>query len=440
MFNVTKVNDCALPEEGSNLQGWILSIASGLACCVGASIVFSDIFLQKFFCARYIRITQNTDFLVASLALGAGVMLYSSFYTLMHESKKNFELADLSKGYSGLFLLIFYFVGVIGSSLINSLIHHFVSEDSMLHSHHDHVHDHPTSHPNHFSNHHHHHHHHHHHNPLEHNPHSSPETTFTPYHEQSPLLSNRMISESIDFNNNKYNNEFNGDNDNDDSEHDTVCFVDSDTDDSKVPSLESFCNHDQPHPHDNHLNQQHPLNNHHHHHNYPKDQDQDQKQLMRIGIQTALAISVHKFPEGLITFVTSKVSPSMGFALFFAIALHNISEGFTIALPLYIATKSRMKSFLYATLLGGLSQPLGALIGWLFLKQSTNKCWDHNFVYGALFGSVSGLMGVICIQGMLPQAIKNDKSNGNLVSTFFFLGVIIMGLSSALFDHARSSD
>ncbi|CAG8602020.1 13541_t:CDS:2 [Dentiscutata erythropus] len=191
-----------------------------------------------------------------------------------------------------------------------------------------------------------------------------------------------------------------------------------------VPSLKSFYNHDQPqshpHPHHNHhLNQQNPLN--------PKDQDQ--KQLMRIGIQTALAISIHKFPEGLITFVTSKVSPSMGFALFFAIALHNISEGFAIALPLYIATRSRMKSFLYTTLLGGLSQPLGALIGWFFLKKSSNECWDHNFVYGALFGF-----------GMLPQAIKNDRSNGNLVSTFFFLGVIIMGLSSALFDHAKSSN
>lgn len=102
--------------------------------------------------------------------------------------------------------------------------------------------------------------------------------------------------------------------------------------------------------------------------------------------------------EGLITFVSSKASTSMGFALFFAIALHNISEGFTIALPLYMATKSRIKSFFYTFLLGGLSQPLGALVGWMFLKESDQECWNHDFVYGALFGSVSGLMGVISIQ------------------------------------------
>jgi ZIP family zinc transporter len=85
-------------------------------------------------------------------------------------------------------------------------------------------------------------------------------------------------------------------------------------------------------------------------------------------------------------------------ALFIAIAMHNISEGFTIALPLYIATRSRIKSFLYASLLGGLSQPLGALIGYLFLKESELACWDHDFIYGMLFAAVGGLMSVICVQ------------------------------------------
>jgi len=37
---------------------------------------------------------------------------------------------------------------------------------------------------------------------------------------------------------------------------------------------------------------------------------------------------------------------------------------------------------------------------------------------------------------MLPQAIKHDKSDGHLTSIFFFLGVLIMGTSSALLDHA----
>ncbi|CAJ0758971.1 1922_t:CDS:1, partial [Entrophospora sp. SA101] len=40
--------------------------------------------------------------------------------------------------------------------------------------------------------------------------------------------------------------------------------------------------------------------------------------------------------------------------------------------------------------------------------------------------------------GLLPQAIKNDTSNGHTVTIFFFIGVLIMGLSSALFHHAKS--
>ncbi|CAJ0911118.1 10446_t:CDS:2 [Entrophospora sp. SA101] len=47
-------------------------------------------------------------------------------------------------------------------------------------------------------------------------------------------------------------------------------------------------------------------------------------------------------------------------------------------------------------------------------------------------------MSVICVQGLLPQAIKNDTSNGHTVTIFFFIGVLIMGLSSALFHHAKS--
>jgi hypothetical protein len=37
---------------------------------------------------------------------------------------------------------------------------------------------------------------------------------------------------------------------------------------------------------------------------------------------------------------------------------------------------------------------------------------------------------------MLPQAIKNDKSDGNVVSMFFFIGVLIMGISSAILEQA----
>ncbi|CAG8579562.1 7899_t:CDS:2 [Funneliformis caledonium] len=364
------MNSCQAPLENNNLQGWVLALASGLACCLGASVVFSDLFFQKFKCTQFLQIAHNSKFLVASLSLGAGVMLFSSLFILLNEAKEYFRKTPKLREYSGISLIAFYFLGVIGSAIINKLIHHALSGSS-IHSHH-----------------------HHHHIPddikkPQVNKHDveSLLTQNDSHDERSPLLRNHMdgISSPLyDVESNDCYNETAC------SERHSVCMVENDT---REPDLESLCYHDS---HD------------------------DQH--------------IH----GLITFVTSQVSPSIGFALFFAIALHNISEGFTIALPLYVATQSRIKSFLYASLLGGFSQPFGALIGYLFLKESEAACWDHNFIYGALFSAVSGLMGVICIQGMLPQAIKHDKSDGHLTTIFFFLGVLIMGSSSALFDHAAS--
>ena len=45
-----------------------------------------------------------------------------------------------------------------------------------------------------------------------------------------------------------------------------------------------------------------------------------------------------------------------------AIALHNVPEGLAIAVPIYAATRSRSRALLM-TLLSGLSEPLGALVG-----------------------------------------------------------------------------
>ena len=51
-------------------------------------------------------------------------------------------------------------------------------------------------------------------------------------------------------------------------------------------------------------------------------------------------------------------SPSLGIALAIAIALHNIPEGVCVSMPVYYATGSRVKGFLWA-FLSGLSEPFG---------------------------------------------------------------------------------
>ncbi|KAG0168388.1 Zinc transporter [Apophysomyces sp. BC1034] len=155
----------------------------------------------------------------------------------------------------------------------------------------------------------------------------------------------------------------------------------------------------------------------------------DNSQYARVGIQTAIAICVHKFPEGLVLFISNQASTSLGLSVSIAISIHNLTEGFMIALPLYYATRSRVAAFVYAAVLGGLSQPLGALLGLLAIRNVDKAQEDE--LFGITFGIISGMMSLITIQSLLPQAIKAD-SRHEYVLGFFFLGVFLVGLTSVL--------
>ncbi|KAI8384958.1 ZIP zinc transporter-domain-containing protein [Radiomyces spectabilis] len=144
--------------------------------------------------------------------------------------------------------------------------------------------------------------------------------------------------------------------------------------------------------------------------------EMDHRQFFSMGIQTAVAICVHKFPEGLIMFVSSQASTSLGLSVCVAMSIHNLTEGFMIALPLYLATRSRIWAFAYAAFLGGLSQPLGAVMGLVAIRNVSEA--QENMLFGITFAL-----------SMLPQAIKAQHE---YVVSFFFMGVFLVGVTSAL--------
>ncbi|KAL0073518.1 Zinc/iron permease [Phycomyces blakesleeanus] len=164
-----------------------------------------------------------------------------------------------------------------------------------------------------------------------------------------------------------------------------------------------------------------------------EEEEEDEQKMAReyftTGIQTATAIVVHKFPEGLIMFVSSQASPQLGLNVAIAVCIHNLIEGFMIALPLYLATQSRRSAFGYAALLGGLSQPIGALVGMMAIHGVNEE--KEDCVFGIIFGVVSGMMSFIAVQSMLPQAIKLDTDH-RFVAPFFFIGIFLIGLASLL--------
>lgn len=133
-------------------------------------------------------------------------------------------------------------------------------------------------------------------------------------------------------------------------------------------------------------------------------------------------------------FMTSHRDSSLGFSIFLALAIHNVVEGFTISFPLFLAFGSRTKAIAAAVALGGLSQPLGAALAWALTrtKFARGDSPRIDLGYGILFGATAGFMSVIAISALIPQAIRNDSRDGFLFTTFFFIGTIIIGFSSAL--------
>jgi ZIP family zinc transporter len=145
-----------------------------------------------------------------------------------------------------------------------------------------------------------------------------------------------------------------------------------------------------------------------------------------MSLNTALAIGIHNFPEGLATFVAALGDPKVGAVLAVAIAIHNIPEGLCVAMPVYYATGNRWKAFGWA-MLSGMSEPVAALLGWAVLASSFSDT-----LYGLLFGMVAGMMVVISTRELLPTAHRYDPEDC-VVTYAFISGMCIMALSLVLF-------
>ena len=156
-----------------------------------------------------------------------------------------------------------------------------------------------------------------------------------------------------------------------------------------------------------------------------KDEKGKKDSLMRLGVFSAIAIAVHNFPEGLATFIGALEDPALGISIAIAIAIHNIPEGIAVAVPIYHATNSKKKA-VGLTLLSGLAEPLGAVVGFVLLRSIFTDA-----TFGFLFAAVAGIMVYISLDELLPSAEKYGKHH--LSISGLILGMIIMAISLILF-------
>lgn len=148
------------------------------------------------------------------------------------------------------------------------------------------------------------------------------------------------------------------------------------------------------------------------------------KRLLRTGLLLALGMGIHNFPEGMATFYSSLIDIKIGIAIAVAIAIHNIPEGLAVSTPVYKATGSRGKAFLWS-FLSGIVEPIGAVLTALVLLPFLNS-----MILGYILSGIAGLMLFISIDELLPVSRSYGYSHLPILS--FITGIAIMILSLVL--------
>lgn len=146
-----------------------------------------------------------------------------------------------------------------------------------------------------------------------------------------------------------------------------------------------------------------------------------EKGLYRTGMLVALGIGIHNFPEGMATFVGALQDLRLGLAIAVAVAVHNVPEGLAVSTPVYLATGSRRKAFLW-TLYSGLAEPAGAALAALFLFRFLNDS-----ILGWILSAVAGIMVYISLDELIPASREYGQEDYAILGVV--AGMAVMALS-----------
>lgn len=159
---------------------------------------------------------------------------------------------------------------------------------------------------------------------------------------------------------------------------------------------------------------------------------QEDDELLRVGLFTALAIAIHNFPEGLVTFLAALQDPGLGvaIAIAIAIALHNIPEGVSVSVPIFYATGNRRKAFIFS-FISGLAEVVGALVAYAILRLTVGG--PSGVIpppVGVLFGLIAGIMVYISLDELLPTSRAYGRGHDSIFGLIG--GMMVMAVSLLL--------
>lgn len=138
--------------------------------------------------------------------------------------------------------------------------------------------------------------------------------------------------------------------------------------------------------------------------------------IKSISILLCIGIAIHNISEGMTLALCTVLDQKLGFVVAFGIALHNIAEGICTSAPLYFSYNNKIKAFLISA-----STAIPLLIGYYLVKLFIPHT-SRSFL-GLLLSITSGLMIYITVNDLIPYSFSNKKHN---VTYSFLLGVIII--------------
>ena len=143
----------------------------------------------------------------------------------------------------------------------------------------------------------------------------------------------------------------------------------------------------------------------------------------RASVLVFVVLLVHSLPEGL-AIGTAYASETAGLSLFVitAIAVQNIPEGTSVAIPMAAAGFSRSRQF-WAAVATSAPQPVGAAIAFLLVEQIEP-------LLPVSFGFAAGAMLALVIAELLPDALRGDRAKAALGTLLGAAGML--ALSAAL--------
>ena len=151
------------------------------------------------------------------------------------------------------------------------------------------------------------------------------------------------------------------------------------------------------------------------------EEDASKERLLKTGLFVALGLGIHNFPEGMATFAGAIEDLRLGTAIAVAIAIHNIPEGLAVSAPVYAATGSRGKAFLWS-FLSGVAEPLGAGLAALVLLPFMTQA-----LLGWMLSSVAGIMVFISLDELVP--VSHAFGKGHMAIVGAVTGMVVMALS-----------